>query len=837
MSIAFFFYLTCLLFSNIAHCASDKFPLRPKRGRPSSSHQKPKTSADICTKLLTQYTDTYLYRPDDATQRRSEALSNLQKEFPNCMTQDKSQALTLINWAIKLTKDSIGTQCDGGPHSDVLTLLKLLPGPDLEDSISSHELLKEPLRSRVLERLCTHPDDAQAFQGTSLDLDLWIQKLMAPTDSPSSSAGSSGSNEHAANFSSDLQCFIRYGRPDFIKKYESSIMIFLPALIIEAPESYHSLIILMKQKELPLLQRSAQAALITASATKHNPFWKKSMIQGLLALDEYSNEERSILYQQMNTVYQETRDIEGLQYLWMHLQNNASQQALLQQSVAQYFGIQGQSSNQASLPFPVYLNCAIATSYNSGTLTQDLFFEVLQTAHRTGLASIIYQRYFTAVYDTFVFDEQTEFRKRAISLDQRLIYYSRDDSFFARLDDIQDPDFKHYIENIRALYDPFAKSFEICAAKKALKLLHKKYGLKNKLPEIVRRHRGELPNFSVNRHDTPTDAILLDRDITAIHIKPNELVYATDNQCLGHTLSAIDPQSGDAVWQYPLESRFESRYANHITVFDQNLYVIDDSCIVSLDKNTGRIITRYPIPVACDYNNLMFFAPDSNGNIYISCLPNLSAFLNTQTGQFSMLNDDFRMKSFIAQNTLGYFDTTDGTLTLRTEDLSITKIPCLLDLKRRWFFNPKVATKDGRIVFERLMQDNTSQLVSYDINTHTELWSMPHPGELANKPCISEDGNMIVIICDQDRSYSKCTVIAFENAGDSCKQIWHLPAFHNVDQLALSPDGKKLFALENLYGKLYTLNAETGELLSVDTYAKGSYLLGTSPDGKPIIQY
>ncbi len=758
-------------------------------------------------------------------------IDSIQELFPRYATLDRTQAIKSLTYFLDHDmRDSWKID------KDFLRLLRLLSNQELEKYIA--DSLKPNQLAYFVEALCKNSDVANSFQGTSLAPDAVAQKLLH-----------SDLDEHSVKA---LKCLFKDGGTGFFKEYEDDIIAKLPHFLQNASHEYKVLIPMIAQRDCGRLQEHARRTLIEYTASSNDSFWQTHILEDLFKNSDFDDIEREFLYQTMNSIYQEKKCITGLQLLWMHLKDIPEHKEFLQSSVLQYFGVDADAQLTPTDSFSMFFNEVLIDSYNKA-ISREQFLETLKIAHETKLATLIEPKFLALQKDWVIFDEQTPFQQRATLLDQRLLNIqsgSEIAEFYQTLEtSIADEDLRIYARDILITLKKDSTSFDIFKAKKSLQQMHKKYKLKGSVPEIVWNISRDLPNFSYHKYrkaeETPTNRISLAHEFGGPHISHNGLIYGYDTRSMNCSLWAIDEKTLDAVWQVPVKNyeHVQGREPKFV-VHNEVIYLVDGKAIRSFNRKTGIELDSYPLQNQLRVTTLKV---DAAGLLYVvhsddPCHEASVAIIDPRTGTNTLLEgaiDRGGKDYFTAGETFGFYYVPDKTITLYTKDLSKKVIAVCANKEEGRFFNPHVATKDSQIIFAKCLGKDDYQLVSYDTITHSEAWSLPLSEGIRAEPCISKDGQKIFIINKDNNK-----IIAIENNNHTAQQLWSFEvpkgegySFSEVNELAISPDGKTLFALNVHGGGMYTINAEDGKLISTSKCEEGRsrYLAGVSQDGLPYI--
>ncbi len=751
---------------------------------------------------------------------KSVIVSSMVELFPRYMALDRSGAVKMLAHFLEHDLKSSWRVED-----DFLRLLRLLPDEELTSYVP--KIMKPKVLPNFIKALCENNDLAVQFDGTVLDRNAIVKNLF------SSYSGEKHESE-------SLEGFFKHGGIDFYRDYEDEIMRVVPLFLKNSVHKYESLFPMATLRGCPRLQESVQRALIEASCIQDS-FWQEYILKNLFEISDFNQQEKTTLYERVNAVCQELKGIAGLQRLWLHLQNDAQQRDLLHNSVLHYFGLTHDALSVAEhVTFESFFNAALCAAQERGSISQEQFTETLKIAHETKLASIIDPGCLETQKDAIIYNEQAAFAQRATFLDQRLKAMKSGimvGQFLNTLpNNLVDEEFKTYVNNIHTALLVNSSSFDVCKAKKALQLVHKKYDMEQSMPHVVWGAVGDLPNFSYYRYspakDRPINRISLDKDLSNVQVSADGLLFGLQWQHPHYSLWAIDATSLDGVWQASISMKEKAPYAFD----DATLYLADGADITYIDKKTGIALNQY------SFNNALpitFLATDHAGLLYVVQDDKRITRVNAFTGESLVLEDDIGdggKRYFMAGTTLCYYYMPDNTIHVYPKDQPKQVIQTAFDSKQ-WIFNSRWAVHNSQLFFVRLVAEDTYQLVCFDIIGNREKWHYPLARGLKTHPCVSADGKRIFIL---DNKYH---VIALEDNDDQAQLLWDLTIpktgwINPIDQITIAPDGKILFGLESCEGKLYTIDAQAGILTSTSECKEGrtKYFVGFSQEGLPYIR-
>ena len=240
--------------------------------------------------------------------------------FPHYVALDESSAVkALIDF---LDVDLKSSWC-GGIDRGFLKLLCLLPSQHLENYAKQGALKKSLVH--FIEVSYKNPDLSERFNGTAFDSDVLARELLV--------------NDNDTDFI-DLIRFLDRADIQFYQKYETEISSALPSCLKKVPHKYCLLIPMAAKHDCPRLQTSAMESLVEYSSNPNENKYSEDIIKDLLDNVNFNEQEKKSLYQLMESVYQRTRYIKGLQFLWKHLADDETQRDFLESSILKYFCIE-----------------------------------------------------------------------------------------------------------------------------------------------------------------------------------------------------------------------------------------------------------------------------------------------------------------------------------------------------------------------------------------------------------------------------------------------------------------------------------------------------------------
>ncbi len=720
----------------------------------------------------------------------------------------------------------------GEINHNFLRLLRLLSNEEISAYIS--DTLKLDHLKDFVEALVKNPQEAQALKGTTLDIDDIISDLLK-------------SNLEKASFKAfkALEVFFQDAKSDLYQKHEQSIIAVLPNYAAEEVYNYRTFIILMTQRSCPRLQECAMKSYLQQT-TRKDLYRVEDIIEELLKSSLFNEMERDRIYKAMNSIYQEKRCVMGLQLLWMHLKDIPAYNDFLQQSVMQYFNIE-LSTELRQATFSELLNkvlreCSVCNSHRESML-QDL-----EIAHQTKLASLIDAEFLSSQKDSIIFDEKAPFKERAVHLDQRLMSMSSSDKlieFFQALDaNIIDSDFRSYIHHIYINMLIDSSSYATLKAKKELKILHKKYGIPGSVPQVVWNISRDIPNFSATQHrakkERPKKFIALDRIIQP-YISTDGFIYGFGSNNGYLSLWAIESKKLNAIWEIPLKISAITFQKNlKFIVQKDTIYLQVEDSIRSFDRFTGTELKSYSLK---DGFKLISMHKDATELLYLAAIKDDTTYImtiNINTGESQLLeyckNSKWK-KYFTAGKVFGYYNAEDRTLLIHCKDGSKNTISLCDD---RDYFDPHITLCNSTIFFAKRMGiDQRHQLCSYDTEADVEQWLGDLPDGVMREFCVSKDGKAIYSISEDGL---KVSAIKSNDSNFFNAWIAEMPnldsSFKGVHEISISPDGKKLYALNTYNRKMYAINTENGAIISTDqcNVGRSQHLFGVSDKGIPYIQ-
>lgn len=760
--------------------------------------------------------------------KKETIVQTIQELFPRYSALDSQTAATTLTYFLENDLKNSCALDDG-----FLKLLRLLPHPGLEKYITD---LSSDDRANVIKAFCAHKDLAPAFQGTVLDFDLLAQK-----------AFHSDLDKEAMSV---LIALLKSGNKDFYQKYQDDIIAVLPAFLQKADHEYKTVINLATNSGIPVLQNASLKALVEhiASMDTKEYKWYKYILEKMFEKDVFTPDQLIQLYQLMNTTYQARKCIRGLQLLWMHVKDDMQQWDFLKSSLAHYFNV---TLSDASATFENMLQQALEDAQKHQTIPQEQLLQTILIAHETKLDTCIDPVFLVLQKDSIIFDEDRSLQERAIFLDQRLASIRNVPellNLFQKIEDIVVNDqLKAYVYNILITLNTTSSSFEVCKAKKILQKMHKKYELKGSIPEIVQRVSGNVENFAyLNRiaWERPANRIILDNCVNKPLVGKNGLLYALVVKNVCCSLWAIDGKTLDGVWQVKVHNYEHVRGKEpKFVLHDDVIYLVDGMAIRSFDSKTGIELGVYPLKEA----PITSLNVDASGLVYVvqSEYPNGKATVTTidpNSKDYVVLENNIGSggkRYFTVGDVFGYYYMPARTITLYSKNGLLNVIETCSNESKVGFFESSITSKNNLILFTKCLDENNHSLVAYDINTHAELWDIPLAEGISAKPCMSSNGQTIFVI---NKNGDKITAFSYNK--DNAQEQWSFVvpqykkySWNKVSELAISPDGTTLFALNVYCGDLYTINAHDGTVIATATCGEGRsrYLVGVSDDNLPYI--
>jgi outer membrane protein assembly factor BamB len=701
------------------------------------------------------------------------------------------------------------------------------------------------------ETLWQNLDMQSQFQNTALDYDKIISSLFT-RDLTQEANGKA------------LSKFFTHGS-HFHEKYKDNIIAILPEFLHHHEYEYDSLVSLLSPSCPADVQKKAMETLVVYSSDPQCPNSLAKYITNDLFKKDVMKDKKSELYACMEKVYQETENIVQLQRFWKHLRYDRQYKELVYSSMAKYYNVPREKIPATYFDRLNALNQVLEIALKNNTVPSEKIHKSLLAAHETKLENYISSKLLEQQQKSVICNETAPVQLRVDFLNNYFMFFKN--KFFQSQkitkfhNDIENTlpptsEFRAYADNVyKTLKIVKLSSFKKYKAKKAIKEFHKNHNLEYSFPEIVK----PLANFSRHHYSSekPTDHISFDQKFVDPRITEDGFVYGTV-QKIGNKscLYACEINSGDAVWKLPLNDNyvgrthgfFETPFTYQVSknilpyaIAGENFYVVSGTEIMVLDKATGLEKSRFsagnkkPINFLAATQSGIFYTVDQEHNIVAldqatdySVTYTIPAELHEGGISYFMVGDKLA-RYYAPQDTITVYDKNMNSNVLQT-DL----------LEERWGHIPHINTKNERLYFVKQLKDKTKNLVCVDTESMEEKWTYPLEKNLQFPPCISPDGKRAYLL-------TKSKIIGLETddrLNHNQRKIWetdlerrHLLSI-DIDQLAVSPDGKKLYGLHGEPGSLRIFNTENGKMeLSKDIKeARTHKLIGFSPDGKLVIQ-
>lgn len=663
-----------------------------------------------------------------------------------------------------------------------------------------------------------------------------------------------------------------YGDESFYNLYKGAIKKIVPQFLEDNFLEYLALFQLAQRPSDPKLRKLAMNALVQYVV---NPAvgedWRNRVVGEFFKENNLTMQERCTAYRLMESAYQESDWVIDLQALWKRLilkiEVNAETKNLLFNSVMSYYKVSPLGLGMGldvilAMAFKDFLNTVLQLALDKKTITAEKMHISMQAAQVTGLARYINPGILTQQADSIIFNRKAAFVDRIACLDQRLLNMDASQlaaferelqvKLFDSNEELCDLDFQNYCFNIYKALNPAASLFVRRTTKIALQAVCGRYGY-NFLPKIVAHLKGmHLNYFCKLQGEEPVGYIPVDRDFAGPQVineglmygfQPVPFLYAGETT---YRFVACDTETLEVVWEFSCNDTTKPPYA----ISDTHVYLAQGDRVLIFDKNTGERSHSHSVANGLP---IVFIGVCASGLLCVAH-GNGIAFLDCSTGE---CNEKFMgpesWKSpydtfCIVGNVLMHYWFGRSYMTLYhvDEQNDIQKMIIDTVLQRNeggLHWSPEVMVKNDFLYYKRCPILKSYELVCFDAKNYKEVWSYPLPADLLTKegvrivPCISADGSKLFIFTDQ-KIIALNTAVGL-NVAERLLWAMQLGDAHNIDQLMAGPDETILYGMGTRSGKLYKINAATGECALTAT-VKGSslrrFLIGISSAGLPLTQ-
>jgi hypothetical protein len=746
----------------------------------------------------------------------------------------------------------------------------------------ARKIVEAPNFNIFINVLLHNPDMQSRFAGTALDYDTIISSLFTHYNKDKNPT-------IPGSIADALAEFFIYGS-DFHEKYKQNIINVISHMLNIQDGSF-SLFFLLKNRLCPIdIQKKTLKVLMTYALNPHNND-HIDIIKGILEKSIMPNK-RLEMYHHMDKICQKIENSLPLLFLWNHLRYKYKYDKFVLSSLMQYYNVTtkhidihkaiGQSLNKN-------VNKILEIALKHKTVSLQKFHLSLLAAQKTELIKTDISKFFKQQRKSIIFDETAPLHLRTLYVHNFFMScftrYSTPDftkkisDFYIEIKSTLPPtsELRAYIENV---YNIVAKklqtSFKICAAKRALMDFHKKHHLDESLPEVVIEISGPLPNF-LRFYKNP-DRIFVDHELMGPYRTKDNVIYGilrkdkTDESIvedIRHYLYACDAKTGYALWKMRLfvESKIKSDIPPYI-ITDEHVYVVNSGAssfpkkasIDVLDKKTGLRKNRFLVQQnnACIPITFLGIAP--SGIFYSVDEAHTISALNPTTQEYpthTTYTIPLQLRKekgsyFVVGNKLARYYKPENTITFYNKAMKKYIIETNLLKTVLFHHNPCINTKNKLLYFVKQFEGPPPaflrhNLICFDAYFMKERWHYPLHYVLQTPPCISADGKKLYLLA----GHKLITLNTDRHLNYETRKIKEViirkkHGFHShifpISQLAITPDENTLYGLDTDNKKLYKINRENGfikkHFYKIPQHYYYDYtLLGTSQDGKPILQY